>query len=64
MNDFTKDELLELLFYMRIIDDEETSLENKIQAMYENYCEHENISDLTTFLSDAMIVKIFGNDNQ
>ena len=43
MNDFTKEELRKLLHGLGLINDIPCMvLENKIQSMIYNYCEHEN----------------------
>lgn len=47
MNDFTKDELMELKYWLEHADDsvdaiDHYNLMNKLQSMINNYCEHES----------------------
>lgn len=41
MNNFTKDELEELMYAVNFVGADDGSLRDKLQSMIDNYCEHE-----------------------
>ena len=56
MNDFTKDELLEILGNMRALRSYsavETSAMNKIHSLIDNYCEHESGDPKLVFIKEC-----------
>jgi hypothetical protein len=66
MNDFTKEELENLLYCMRqmtihINNYDETY--NKIQSMIDNYCEHETHGDFHVCVDKCKKCGVIVNDN-
>ncbi len=69
MNNFTKDELEELLFFTELHKNKyrlkyPDELLNKLQSLIDNYCEHEPHGDFHVCVDKCKKCGVIVNDNQ